>query len=150
MREWEIHPPRQQAVFPSTLPREQGVYWIIWFMKVKSFDINPVANYYQYIHPYSALYIDNVEINTSLIMMRECLVFHGSTYTFGKIAHIKVQKNGPSDAETKIRAPFLMPHPPKMLNYMSVLCVCHFGVDFKPIWKFASFWAVFGPFSQLH
>ena len=105
MREWEIHPPRQQAVFPSTLPREQGVYWIIWFMKVKSFDINPVANYYQYIHPYSALYIDNVKINTSLIMMRECPVFHGSTYTFGKIAHIKVQKKWPFGCRNKNQSP---------------------------------------------
>ena len=34
--------------------------------------IIPVANEYQEIHPCSAVNIDSVKINTSLIMMREC------------------------------------------------------------------------------
>ena len=37
-----------------------------------SFNITPVASGYQEIHPYSAMNIDSVKINTSLIMMREC------------------------------------------------------------------------------
>ena len=51
-------------IFPCTLPRTQGVYWI-------SSNINPVASEYQEIHSYSALIIDSVKINTSLLMMRE-------------------------------------------------------------------------------
>ena len=39
-----------------------------------SFNITPVASGYQEIHPYSAINIDSVEINTSLIMMKECAV----------------------------------------------------------------------------
>ena len=42
-----------------------------------SFNIFPVASGYQEIHPYSAMNIDSVKINTSLIMMRECIVLHG-------------------------------------------------------------------------
>ena len=63
-----------RAAFPSTLPREQGVYSISWFLKIISLGIDPVASEYQDIHPYSGLYIDNVEINTSLIMIREWIV----------------------------------------------------------------------------
>ena len=33
--------------------------------------ITPVASAYQYIYPYSAMDIDSVKINTSLIMMEE-------------------------------------------------------------------------------
>ena len=40
-----------------------------------SFNITPVASGYQEIHPYSAMNIDSVKINTSLIMMKECMVF---------------------------------------------------------------------------
>ena len=54
--------------------REQGVYWIIWSLKIKSFNIIPVASGYKEIHPYSAMNIDSVKINTSLIMMRESIV----------------------------------------------------------------------------
>ena len=39
-----------------------------------SFNITPVASGYQEIHPYSAMNIDSVKINTSLIMMKECSV----------------------------------------------------------------------------
>ena len=41
-----------------------------------SFNIIPVAGGYQEIHLYSGMNIDNVKINTSLIMMKECMVFH--------------------------------------------------------------------------
>ena len=41
-----------------------------------SFNITPVASGYQEIHPYSAMNIDSVKINTSLIMMRECIIHH--------------------------------------------------------------------------
>ena len=37
-----------------------------------SFNITPVASGYQEIHPDSAMNIDSVKINTSLIMMKEC------------------------------------------------------------------------------
>ena len=37
-----------------------------------SFNITPVASGYQEIHPYSAMNIDSVKINISLIMMKEC------------------------------------------------------------------------------
>ena len=40
-----------------------------------SFNITPVASGYQEIHPYSAMNIDSVKINTSLIMMKECSVY---------------------------------------------------------------------------
>ena len=93
---WRNTVPRD--VFPCTLPRTQGVYWI-------SSNINPVGSEYQEIYSYSALIIDNVKINTSLIMMRECPVFHGSTYTFGKIAHIKVQKKWPFGCRNKNQSP---------------------------------------------
>ena len=36
-----------------------------------SFNITPVASGYQEIHPYSAMTIDSVKINISLIMMKE-------------------------------------------------------------------------------
>lgn len=36
-----------------------------------SFNITPVASGYQEIHPYSAMNIDSVKINTSLTMMTE-------------------------------------------------------------------------------
>ena len=36
-----------------------------------SSDIDPAASEYQEIHPYSALIIDSVKINTSLLKMRE-------------------------------------------------------------------------------
>ena len=39
-----------------------------------SFNITPVASGYQEIHPYSAMNIDSVKINTSLIMMKEWVV----------------------------------------------------------------------------
>ena len=42
-----------------------------------SFNITPVASGYQEIHPYSAMNIDSVKINTSLIMMKECLMLYG-------------------------------------------------------------------------
>ena len=41
-----------------------------------SFNITPVASGYQEIHPYSAMNIDSVKINTSLIMMKEWVVSH--------------------------------------------------------------------------
>ena len=40
-----------------------------------SFNITPVASGYQEIHPYTAMNIDSVKINTSLIMMKEWAVF---------------------------------------------------------------------------
>ena len=39
-----------------------------------SFNITLVASGYQEIHPYSAMNIDSVKINTSLIMMKECQI----------------------------------------------------------------------------
>ena len=39
-----------------------------------SFNITPVASGYQEIHPYSAMNIDSVKINTSLIMMKEWVI----------------------------------------------------------------------------
>ena len=41
-----------------------------------SFNTTPVASGYQEIHPYSAMNIDSVKINTSLIIMKECMVLH--------------------------------------------------------------------------
>ena len=41
-----------------------------------SFNITPVASGYQEIHPYGAMNIDSVKINTSLIMMKECELSH--------------------------------------------------------------------------
>ena len=40
-----------------------------------SFDIIPVASGYQEIHPYSAINIDSVKFNTSLIMMKEWHIY---------------------------------------------------------------------------
>ena len=42
--------------------------------RAMSFDITPVASGYKEIHPCSAMNIDSVKINTSLIMMKECMV----------------------------------------------------------------------------
>ena len=66
---WRNTVPRE--VSPRTLPREQGVYWIILSLWIISFDIITVASEYQKIHPYSAMNIGSVKINTSLIMMKE-------------------------------------------------------------------------------
>ena len=55
------------AVFDNTLPREQGVYWIIWYLLIISFDIIPVASDYQEIHLYSAMTICSVKINTYFV-----------------------------------------------------------------------------------
>ena len=41
-----------------------------------SFNITPVASGYQEIHPYSAMNIDSVKINISLIMIKECIVLY--------------------------------------------------------------------------
>ena len=40
-----------------------------------SFNITPVASGYQEIHPYSAMNIDSVKINISLIMMKEWMTW---------------------------------------------------------------------------
>ena len=40
-----------------------------------SFNITPVASGYQEIHPDSAMNINSVKINTSLIMMKEWWIF---------------------------------------------------------------------------
>ena len=40
-------------------------------MEIMSFEIIPVESEYQEIHPYSAMNIDSVKINTLLIMIRE-------------------------------------------------------------------------------
>ena len=61
-----------RAVILCTLPRVQGLYWIIWSLWFISSDITAVASEYQEVHPYSALNIDSAKINTSLIMTREC------------------------------------------------------------------------------
>ena len=58
-------------VFPNTLSREQQVYKMILSLEIISLDI---ASKYQEIHPYSAMNIDSVKINTSLIMMKECQI----------------------------------------------------------------------------
>ena len=58
---------------PNTLPRELGVYWIIWSLKIMLFNIIPVASEYQEIHPYIVVNIDNVKINTTV--MREWPIF---------------------------------------------------------------------------
>ena len=51
-----------------------------------SFNITPVASGYQEIHPYSAMNIDSVKINTSLIMMRECeILILKAKYTLNQI-----------------------------------------------------------------
>ena len=42
-----------------------------------SFNITPVASGYQEIHPYSAMNIDSVKINISLIMMKEWHILFG-------------------------------------------------------------------------
>ena len=55
------------GVFPNTLPREQGVYWIIWSLNIMLFNIIPVASEYQEIHPYGVVNIDNVKINTTMM-----------------------------------------------------------------------------------
>ena len=39
-----------------------------------SFNITTVASGYQEIHPHSAMNIDSVKINTSLIMMKEWVI----------------------------------------------------------------------------
>ena len=43
----------------------------MWSLQIMSFNISPIASEYQEIHPYSAVNIDSVKINISLIMMRE-------------------------------------------------------------------------------
>ena len=50
-----------------------------------SFNITPVASGYQEIHPYSAMNIDSVKINISLIMMKECYVLRAA----GTKAHVR-------------------------------------------------------------
>ena len=51
-------------------------------LEIISFDIVPVASEYQEIHPYSAMNIDSVEINISLIMMRELPIFKQAAHEF--------------------------------------------------------------------
>ena len=43
-------------------------------LKIMSFNITSVASGYQEIHPNSAMSIDSVKINTSLIMMKEWII----------------------------------------------------------------------------
>ena len=56
-----------REVFPNTLVREQEVYWKILSLMIMSFNIIPVDNEYQEIHPYGAVNIGNVKINTTMI-----------------------------------------------------------------------------------
>ena len=72
---WKIHSPRPKRFpkggdfaprGPRDCPRAISVDL--------SFNITPVASGYQEIHPYSAMNIDSVKINTSLLMMREWLM----------------------------------------------------------------------------
>ena len=50
------------------------------------FNITPVASGYQEIHPYSAMNIDSVKINTSLIMMKEWnITMQGGIEDFSRI-----------------------------------------------------------------
>ena len=58
------------SIDPYT-PWEQGWDWILWSLLIISFNIIPVASGYEEIHLYSGMNIDNVKINTSLIMMKE-------------------------------------------------------------------------------
>ena len=62
-----------------------------------SFNITPVASGYQEIHPYSAMNIDSVKINTSLIMMKEweisllsqhCLHFLSFAFVLGRLSKV--------------------------------------------------------------
>ena len=46
-----------------------------------SFNITPVVSGYQEIHPYSAMNMDSVKINTSLIMMKECIMWQCDNVT---------------------------------------------------------------------
>ena len=62
-----------RGVLANTLAREQEVYAKILSLKIMSFNMIPVANEYQKIHPFGALNIDNVKINTT--MMREWPIF---------------------------------------------------------------------------
>ena len=55
--------------------------WILWSLLIISFNIIPVASGCEEIHLYSGMNIDNVKINTSLIMMKECVIL----YTLCKI-----------------------------------------------------------------
>ena len=52
-----------RAIFPNTLPREQGVYWIIWSLEIISFAIVPFVSEYQEIHTYSAMNIDTLHLS---------------------------------------------------------------------------------------
>ena len=67
-----------------------------------SFNITPVASGYQEIHPYSAMNIGSVKINTSLIMMKECIslpsVFYPGQCVF-TVFMVMEELNERSDAE---------------------------------------------------
>ena len=54
-----------------------------------------------------------------------------------------VPKNGTLDAKTKNGDHFSCQHPSKMVDYLFVLCIYHFQVGFKPIFKNRIFLIVF-------
>jgi len=55
---------------------------------------------YQEIHTSSALNIDSVKINTSLLMMRECIFHHlDHKYIAADIPHLRATLTVPSEAE---------------------------------------------------
>ena len=60
-----------------------------------SFNITPVASGYQEIHPYSAMNIDSVKINTSLIMMKECTIPTQNTRNIILIAYEYIDQEAP-------------------------------------------------------
>ena len=85
-----------RAVFLRTLPRALGVYWRLWSLWIISSDINPVGSEYEEIHPYSALNIESVKINTSLLMMREWLIlikYYHLYFSTSVTFRISVHKN---------------------------------------------------------
>ena len=55
-----------------------------------AFNITPVASGYQEIHPYSAMNIDSVKINTSLIMMKECQISWTWRYEMSNIMDLEI------------------------------------------------------------
>ena len=77
-----------------------------WIVDIISFNDAHVANEYQEIHLNSAMNIDSVKINTSLLMMRECEIHPQRPRDFPR----PKRRRSPWKILRASSLPFLLPH----------------------------------------
>ena len=136
----------RDSIDPYT-PWEQGWDWILWSLLIISFNIIPVASGYEEIHLYSGMNIDNVKINTSLIMMKEWVI-HQLRADFQAKAMSNSFFNNTCILNNALWDGGASAAPDKWLwTYLSFWPVWgHYWAIWVPSWIFwGSYWILWGP-----